>query len=166
MRPEDIFFDGVTQIREELIEEAQRYVFRRRVSWRRYAALAAACLALALGINWMANFGIGGSSADSGGTASGNGAQMDHEPEAPETDRPWGEYSFTADVVEVYGDGSLLVVPLPGSGVWTVADRVTVPVDGVANMPRVRPGDTIEVVYSGTAEKDYVNGVTEIRILD
>ena len=37
MRRSEIFFDGVTHIREDLIEEAQRYVFRRRINWRRYA---------------------------------------------------------------------------------------------------------------------------------
>ena len=34
MRAADVFFDAITQIREELVEEAQQYVFRRRISWR------------------------------------------------------------------------------------------------------------------------------------
>ena len=44
MRRSEILFDGVTHIREDLIEEAQRYVFRRRINWRRYAGGLAACL--------------------------------------------------------------------------------------------------------------------------
>lgn len=42
----EILFDAITGIREELVEEAQNHVFRRRPArWRRYAPLAA-CLAL------------------------------------------------------------------------------------------------------------------------
>ena len=172
MRPEDVFFDGVTSIREELIEEAQRYVFRRRIRWQRYAALAAACLALVLGLNFLSTFGglgggsSGSSSADSGGAASNDAAPAPDEPQEPETAMPSGERSLTADVLEFNADGSLLVVPQPGSGIWSVADRVIVPTYDVWEMPDVQPGDRVLIVYTGEAGDNFVNGVTEIRILD
>lgn len=167
MRPEDVFFDGVTQIREELIEEAQRYVFRKRINWRRYAGGLAACLALVLGLSLLFRFGGAGGSAPSGdsGGEGGNGAGYDTaEPGAC----PPGaaEASFTADVLEVPEDGTLIVVPQPGSGIWSVADRVRVPTAGVPDLPDVQPGNQILVVYTGEAGSDFVEGVVEIRIID
>ena len=76
------------------------------------------------------------------------------------------ESSFTADVVEVLEDGALTVVPQPGSGVWSVADRVRVPTADVPDLPDVQPGDRILVVYTGEAGSDFVEGVVEIRLLD
>lgn len=72
----------------------------------------------------------------------------------------------TADVVEVLEDGALTVVPQPGSGVWSVADRVRVPTADVPDLPDVQPGDRILVVYTGEAGSDFVEGVVEIRLLD
>ena len=166
MRAADVFFDAITQIREELVEEAQQYVFRRRISWRQYAGAAAACLALALGLSLLIRSGgVGGSSgSDSGGgMAGGIEDSGDIAPELSES-LP-SERSFTADVLEILDGGSLLVVPQPGSGVWSVADRVTVPVGDLTELPDVQPGDRILVVYSGEAGADFVEGVTEIRLL-
>lgn len=169
MRAADVFFDAITQIREELVEEAQQYVFRRRISWRQYAGAAAACLALALGLSLLIRSGgvggMGGSSgSDSGGgMAGGIEDSCDIAPELSES-LP-SERSFTADVLEILDGGSLLVVPQPGSGVWSVADRVTVPVEDLTELPDVQPGDRILVVYSGEARADFVEGVTEIRLL-
>ena len=166
MRAADVFFDAITQIREELVEEAQQYVFRRRISWRQYAGAAAACLALALGLSLLIRSGgVGGSSgSDSGGgMAGGVEDSCDIAPELSES-LP-SERSFTADVLEILDGGSLLVVPQPGSSVWSVADRVTVPVGDLTELPDVQPGDRILVVYSGEARADFVEGVTEIRLL-
>lgn len=166
MRAADVFFDAITQIREELVEEAQQYVFRRRISWRQYAGAAAACLALALGLSLLIRSGgVGGSSgSDSGGGMAGG--IEDSCDIAPEPSEPLpSERSFTADVLEILDGGSLLVVPQPGSGVWSVADRVTVPVEDLTELPDVQPGDRILVVYSGEAGADFVEGVTEIRLL-
>ena len=167
MRQPDVVFDAVTNIREELIEEAQQYVFRRRISWRRYAGGLAACLALVLGLSLLFRFGGAGGSAPSGdsGGEGGNGAGYDTaEPGAC----PPGaaEASFTADVLEVPEDGTLIVVPQPGSGIWSVADRVRVPTAGVPDLPDVQPGNQILVVYTGEAGSDFVEGVVEIRIID
>lgn len=171
MRRPEVFFDGITHIREDLIEEAQRYVFRKRISWRRYAGGLAACLALVLGLSMLFRFGGAGGGApsgnssgyDSGAAEGGNGTGAaepgDRPPEAMES-------SFTADVAEVLEDGTLLVVPQPGSGVWSVADRVRVPTADVPELPDVQPGDRILVVYTGEAGEDFVEGIVEIRILD
>ena len=161
MRAADVFFDAITQIREELVEEAQQYVFRRRISWRQYAGAAAACLALALGLSLLIRSGgVGGSSgSDSGGgMAGGVEDSCDIAPELSES-LP-SERSFTADVLEILDGGSLLVVPQPGSGVWSVADRVTVPVGDLTELPDVQPGDRFLVVYSGEFGADFVEGVT------
>lgn len=165
MRPADVFFDAITQIREELVEEAQQYVFRRRISWRQYAGAAAACLALALGLSLLIRSGGVGGMGGSSGSDSGGGVE-DSCDIAPEPSEPLpSERSFTADVLEILDGGSLLVVPQPGSGVWSVADRVTVPVGDLTELPDVQPGDRILVVYSGEVGADFVEGVTEIRLL-
>ena len=165
MRAADVFFDAITQIREELVEEAQQYVFRRRISWRQYAGAAAACLALALGLSLLIRSGGVGGMGGSSGSDSGGGVE-DSCDVAPEPSEPLpSERSFTADVLEILDGGSLLVVPQPGSGVWSVADRVTVPVGDLTELPDVQPGDRILVVYSGEAGADFVEGVTEIRLL-
>ncbi len=165
MRAADVFFDAITQIREELVEEAQQYVFRRRISWRQYAGAAAACLALALGLSLLIRSGGVGGMGGSSGSDSGGGVE-DSCDIAPEPSEPLpSERSFTADVLEILDGGSLLVVPQPGSGVWSVADRVTVPVGDLTELPDVQPGDRILVVYSGEAGADFVEGVTEIRLL-
>ena len=165
MRAADVFFDAITQIREELVEEAQQYVFRRRISWRQYAGAAAACLALALGLSLLIRSGGAGGMGGSSGSDSGGGVE-DSCDIAPEPSEPLpSERSFTADVLEILDGGSLLVVPQPGSGVWSVADRVTVPVGDLTELPDVQPGDRILVVYSGEAGADFVEGVTEIRLL-
>ena len=165
MRPADVFFDAITQIREALVEEAQQYVFRRRISWRQYAGAAAACLALALGLSLLIRSGGVGGMGGSSGSDSGGGVE-DSCDIAPEPSEPLpSERSFTADVLEILDGGSLLVVPQPGSGVWSVADRVTVPVGDLTELPDVQPGDRILVVYSGEAGADFVEGVTEIRLL-
>ena len=165
MRAADVFFDAITQIREELVEEAQQYVFRRRISWRQYAGAAAACLALALGLSLLIRSGGVGGMGGSSGSDSGGGVE-DSCDIAPEPSEPLpSERSFTADVLEILDGGSLLVVPQPGSGVWSVADRVTVPVEDLTELPDVQPGDRILVVYSGEAGADFVEGVTEIRLL-
>lgn len=161
MKRADVFFDGVTHIRAELIEEAQRYVFRKRAGWRRYAGGLAACLALVLGLSVL--FRIGGAG---GGAPSGNSGGYDSGGDVAIEDPGAAETSFTADVAEVLEDGTLIVVPQPGSGIWSVADRVRVPTAGVADMPEVRSGDRILVVYAGGAGQDFVEDVVEIQILD
>ena len=64
MRKENIFFDAVSHIREELIEDALDHAFRKKVI-RRYAALAA-CLALTVTVGFAAlRLGVAGGGSDS-----------------------------------------------------------------------------------------------------
>ena len=80
----DIWFDAITNIREELVEEALSHRFRRRIPWGKYMGLAA-CLVLVVCVGWfgllIAGGGMGGGSdfmngssgAVSGDTAPGPG---------------------------------------------------------------------------------------------
>ena len=165
MKPEEVFFDAVTNIRGDLIEDAQQFVFRRRVSWQKYAGIAA-CLALVLCLCMLPMLGgMGGSgSGEETGTASGDSSGWNGSIGEPAADTPSGVNSFIADVLEVDGD-VLLVVPQPGSGIWSVSDRVAVPMGQAAHIPDVRPGDRIQVTYAGSAGPDYVEDVREIIIL-
>ena len=84
-------FDAITEIREDLIDEALDYRFARRkaIHWQRYAALAA-CLALVVCIGYLAaNLRMGGMNAagndGSNGTAAGDAADAgDSTGAAPE----------------------------------------------------------------------------------
>lgn len=132
MSREEIFFDAITNLREELVEEAQEYVFRKH-SWRRYTRLAA-CLALTailcLGIYRSAR-----TTADAGSsnTAMPPAGEYDVCPEdsIPEAVR------FTASVLEVRADS--LLVSTAGYG------PVEVPTAGLENLPEVHENDRVTV---------------------
>ena len=74
------FFDAITEVREDLLEEALDYRFTKRkaIPWQRYAGLAA-CLALVVCIGYLAaNLRMGGMDAAAGNsTGSGNGTVTD-----------------------------------------------------------------------------------------
>ena len=84
-------FDAITEVREDLIDEALDYRFARRkaIHWQRYAALAA-CLALVVCIGYLAaNLRMGGMNAagndGSNGAAAGDAADAgDSTGAAPE----------------------------------------------------------------------------------
>lgn len=185
----EILFDAVTGIREELVEEAQDYVFRRRSPWRRYMPLAA-CLALAVCLGWFGllfsgGMGGGNKSADSAPPAAG----VDAAPEdpAPSDTLLGGEYgggdgaeapgcpppepvgrTFTARVVELDGD-TLLVRPLPGGDLPAGTDRAAVSLEGLEERPDLQAGDKVEIVFTGDLEETYplqITGVTAIRLAE
>lgn len=132
MSREEIFFDAITNLREELVEEAQEYVFRKH-SWRRYTRLAA-CLALTailcLGIYRSAR-----TTADAGSsnTAMPPAGEYDVCPEdsIPEAVR------FTASVLEVRADSLLVSTAEYGP--------VEVPTAGLENLPEVHEKDRVTV---------------------
>lgn len=132
MSREEIFFDAITNLREELVEEAQEYVFRKH-SWRRYTRLAA-CLALTailcLGIYRSAR-----TTADAGSsnTAMPPAGEYDVCPEdsIPEAVR------FTASVLEVRADSLLVSTAEYGP--------VEVPTAGLENLPEVHENDRVTV---------------------
>ena len=84
-------FDAITEVREDLIDEAldYRFVRKKAIHWQRYAALAA-CLALVVCIGYLAaNLRMGGMNAagndGSNGTAAGDAADAgDSTGAAPE----------------------------------------------------------------------------------
>ena len=85
------FYDAITEVREDLVEEALDYRFpqKRAIPWQRYAGLAA-CLALVVCIGYLAaNLRMGGMNAagndGSNGAASGEAADAgDSTGAAPE----------------------------------------------------------------------------------
>ena len=84
-------FDAITEVREDLIDEAldYRFVRKKAIHWQRYAALAA-CLALVVCIGYLAaNLRMGGMNAagndGSNGAAAGEAADAgDSTGAAPE----------------------------------------------------------------------------------
>lgn len=75
MNKAEILFDAVTDIRPELIEEAQAYVFRRRgaVARLRPYLAAAACFVLVAALGWnVLRHGFGGSMGMDGSPAGGS----------------------------------------------------------------------------------------------
>lgn len=175
----EILFDAVSAVREDLIEAAQNYVFRKKSDvWRRYAALAA-CLAVVVGLGFGAArlgllSGMGGSGSDTNGASSGaapeSGATADSETagsgvttgedagESPE--ETVEETTFTAAVLEVH-DRYLLVEPLEGV-VLASADRVTVPTGDLEDLPELSPGDVVSVTFAGPIQETYPAQVTEV----
>lgn len=178
MRKEEIFFDAITNIREDLVEAAQDYAFRRRVRWERWAGLAA-CLALAAFLSLpflLPSGGSGGapnSAADQAAPSapeavppaeapagdSGDAGEVSGEP-APGASEGAALLRFNATVLEVRENG-LLVEPDPDAG---IAVRVEVPLDGVANLPALAVGDRITITAAAVQETEpaRLTGVTEI----
>lgn len=79
-RKAEVFFDAITLLREDLVEEAQNYVFRkRRSAWRKFGSLAA-CMALVASLGMLAALprGCGASAPNSSG-----GDMNSSTPEAP-----------------------------------------------------------------------------------
>lgn len=177
----EIFFDAITLLPEELVEEAQDYAFRKsRSAWKKVGSLAA-CMALVVSLGLLAALprGCGGSApapdnsappAVSGDMAPEDSADLDgcapQEPDAPQTPEasPSGgaeTFRFTARVVEVLDAGeraSVLVEPLEGEDERNSADRIVVSVDG--ELPVLEEGDLVRVTYDGVIQETYPAGIT------
>ena len=176
-RKAETFFDAITLLREDLVEEAQNYVFRRkRSAWKTFGSLAA-CIALVASLGMLAILprGCGAGGADSSSSGSMNNssappASCDSPGAVPSdgtgTDTPYGNIGtgdsqsteagqilFTAQVLEVL-DGELLVEPL--DAFQADADTICVPLDGLEGLPEFYPGAVVQVrcgaVSGGTAE--------------
>lgn len=177
MSKAEIFFDAVTNIREELVEEALDHRFRRRVPWGRYAGLAA-CLALVACVSWfgllIAGGGMGGGSgADNGSSAGSDEASCDMAPQSPEGgvdtavpgDSPeldgqaWN--TFRAKVLEVR-EGGLLVEPLEGEAVRNSADRIVVSTGELETLPELDAGDVVEIAFDGSVMESYPAQLGEV----
>lgn len=186
-RKAEIFFDAITLLPEDMIEEAQEYRFRKnRTSWKRFASLAA-CLMLVASLSLLAalpkgcgggapapdfNTSPSGSSGDSApprAEATPDGAPQD-APASSETVPDGGVETarFTARVLEVKEDGAaLLVEPLEGEAERGSADRIVVTVNG--EVPPLAAGDLVRITYDGMIQETYpagISGTVSVEKLD
>lgn len=162
----DVFFDAITLLPEDLVEEAQEHRFRRKPAvWRKLGSLAA-CLVLIASLSLMLlprGCGSSGgadmnssaappqaadscapSEAPADGEVSGDPAPEPEAPDAPAGEPEGGygqigEYQFLAVVLEIRED-SLLVE----SG----DERFIVPTTGL-ELPELSEGDTVQVTCTG-----------------
>ncbi len=185
MNKAEIFFDAITGVRPELIEEALDYRFR-RVDRSRYLK-AAACLALVVLVGFAAlRTGIvsGGSSAnDTACNMSGDISEAPQEPEssaavgeAPENDLadatggdgllqdadnkmeesiPGESVSRFTATVLEVHEAYLLVEPTEGESILSSADRIEVPLAGLEDLWDIQVGERIAVTWAGTVMETY-----------
>lgn len=179
----EIFFDAVTCVREALVEEAQSYVFRRRVRWQRYLG-AAACLVLAVCLGLFGLMAAGGSGGSSGAPDLNGAAPPqstdgvfqgpadapsgDTAPACPpsEAEKP-AQVRFTAVVREVH-EAWLLVEAEEAFA--SPEERIEVPLEEVADLPALSPGDRVAVTCASVVHDPSgavrAEGVQEIARLD
>ena len=181
----EIFFDAITLLREDIVEEAQDYRFRRKQSgWKKLGSLAA-CLVLIASLSLlMLPRGCGGSApADKNSSGAppiqnadtcapadepASGEPMPEPGEAPDT--PDGGYGhieavqFTAVVIEI-DDSSILVEPLEGEHLRGQIVVVTRNLE----LPELAVGDEVRITYDGwIAESDpaSISGASAIERLE
>jgi len=167
-RKSEIFFDAITQLREDLIEEAQNFKFHKKTAvWKKTASLAA-CVVLLLSVGMVAvipRCGMGGGSSGSPDFASDAAAPQD-APQASENTAPplleTGDsgspgnaaegsggtvelYQFTAVVIEVRDEG-LLVEPVGFDSHY----QCLIPTTDL-EVPAVTEGDWIAVTCTSNA---------------
>lgn len=160
----EIFFDAITLLPEDVVEEAQNYHFQRKPAvWKKIGSLAA-CLCLIASLSLlMLPRGCGSSggsdmngappqSTDScapadtpmDGEVSGEPMPEPEEPDAPAGDPEMGygqigEQQLLAVVLEIRED-SLLVE--------SEGEQIIVPTAGL-ELPELSEGDTVQVTYTG-----------------
>ena len=98
-RKAETFFDAITLLREDLVEEAQNYVFRRKRSgWRNFGSLAA-CVALVISLGIVAvlpkGCGAGGSDMSGGALPSTSDNSSPSPADAPPSSEepPYGSWN-------------------------------------------------------------------------
>ena len=174
-RKAEIFFDAITLLPEDMVEEAQVYTFRKsRTAWKKFGSLAA-CLMLVVSLGLLAALPRGCGAAPGGNStapsdASGNVAPTDSAPQDPQ-DSPGtpeakpsdgaGTVQFTARVGEVLDSGArsaVLVEPLEGEAERNSADRIAVTVEG--EIPALAAGDLVRVTYDGMIQETYPAGIS------
>jgi len=162
-RKAEIFFDAITRLREDLVEEAQNYTFRKkRAVWRKFASLAA-CVMLVVSLGMLAALPKGCGSAGGGdssapmasdeseanvGAPSGDGSMFPAPSDAPPSSEA-KQIEFCAQVLEVREDG-LLVEPF--DGLPADVERVRVPTAGLEDLPEFYPGGTVTVVCGSVSQ--------------
>lgn len=152
----EVFFEAITLLGEDLVEEAQDYRFRKKPAvWKKLGGLAA-CLALIVALSLLALPGGGSDSAppsageNSSGAPSGDSCAPSDAPAdgavsgAPVPEEPSGgpeagRRQLDAVVLEIRED-SLLVE----SG----GTRIAVSTTGLA-LPELAEGDAVRIAYDG-----------------
>ncbi len=190
MKPKaEFFFDAITLLREDIVEEAQDYRFRKKWTvWKKFGALAA-CLVLIASVSLMflPMRGCGGSAPDMNGSGSSmqdvDGCAPADAPAAGEPapepaedpDSPEGGYGqlgqgrFTAAVIEVRA-GSIIVETEGPENDAGPAGRFAVPTGGL-ELPELREGDRVWITLSGdwTVSADdppEIGGVSSIEKIE
>ena len=186
-RKAETFFDAITRLREDLVEDAQNHVFRKRRSgWRKFGSLAA-CMALVASLGMLAALpkGCGGSDS-SGADMNSSGAPMAAPPdvnvdaasggaEPGDGAPPSGEQSestppasvqpvqFTAAVIEVR-ENTILVEPVD----FDSQDRYLVFTAGL-DTPDLAEGDWVSITCTALvpdADPPMVLGAQSIEKAD
>ena len=185
MKKAEIFFDAITNIREELIEAALDHPLHKKASpWRRYMAVAA-CLALMVTVGFgalqLGLFGGMGGSDSASSDAGFNGSVEDSlAPGISNTETDAGGNAAVDGSDDCYDDSSspfqfgaivlsvqetyLLVEPLEGESIRNSADRIMVSIVGEAGLPELEKGDMVTVVYNGMILESYPAQVRATRI--
>lgn len=181
----EIFFDAITLLGEDLVEEAQDYRFRKkRTVWKKLGSLAA-CLMLIASISLLAlPRGCGGSAPKMNNSSAPSSTDSSAPAETPDQNAPAlsGEptpepaedgyeqtetVQFTAAVLEIR-DNSILVEPLEGEQLRRSYDQIVV-VTRNLELPELAVGDEIRVAYDGwIAESDpaVISGASAIELLE
>lgn len=169
----EIFFDAITLLPEDMVEEAQVYTFRKsRTAWKKFGSLAV-CMMLVVSLGLLAALprGCGNAGpadnnappAASCDTAPADTPTYGYAPQTPEAAPSGGAetFCFNARVVEVQDSGTrpaVLVEPLEGEDERDSADRIVVTVDG--EMPALAEGDLVRITYDGMIQETYPAGIT------
>ena len=179
------FFDAITLLREDIVEEAQDYCFHKKPAvWKKLGSLAA-CLMLIASISLlMLPRGCGSSGGNADMNTSGapmapadscapadEPASGDTAPE--EGDVPMGGYGereqaeFTAVVIEI-NEASVLVEPLEGEYLRDSYGQIVVITRGL-ELPELTAGDEIRITFDGwVAESDpaVITGTEFVELLE
>ncbi|MDE7220420.1 MAG: hypothetical protein K2O45_12500 [Oscillospiraceae bacterium] len=182
MKPKaEIFFDAITLLPEDVVEEAQEYRFRKKPTvWKKVGSLAA-CLMLVVSLSLlMLPRGCGSSGGNADISTDMNGAPMPPSTDscapadsevsgdsAPEPgDAPVGsiydgadQAQFTAKVIEIYED-SILVEDEEGRTIVSTAGL---------ELPELAVGDRVCVTFSGdviTSDPAVILGTQSIEKLE
>lgn len=190
----EIFFDAITLLPEDIVEEAQDYRFRKSVSgWKTVGSLAA-CIMLILSVSLLTivprGCGASGGSSNASPPASADTAAPADEPSGSTSDPSTPEIApdngggfaeipaedgygqvgtvrFRAVVLEV-NDDSILVEPLEGEELRDSYDRIVVNTRHLER-PVLSVGDEVRIAYDGwIVESDLpiITGAGAVELLE
>ena len=189
------FFDAITLLREDLVEEAQNYVFhKKRSGWRKFGSLAA-CILLVMSIGMLAAMprGCGSGGSDSSGSMNSSSAPMesppasneapplygsgndghpsDSAPRPPDGDDGPEQGGDPGNPAEVRFMGRVSDVLEDGLLVEPFSDFLSytgdlyVPTEGLEDLPEFYHGAVVEIVC-GAVSNGAAEDVTEVWLLE